>query len=63
MKNIKNKRKIKDEIPEFKTEDEEREFWAIHSALDYPERFKPVKLYIPNLKKTKVTVDSKKKAK
>lgn len=44
------KQKKVDPIPDFKNEDEERDFWANHSALDYPERFKPVKLNFPNLK-------------
>lgn len=28
-------KKMKRKIPNFKNEDEEREFWAIHSPLDY----------------------------
>ena len=28
-------KKMKREIPNFKNEDEEREFWATHSPLDY----------------------------
>jgi len=43
------KSKVK-KIPEFKNEDEEREFWATHSPLDFFEskNFKPASL--PNLK-------------
>ncbi|MCX6705882.1 MAG: BrnA antitoxin family protein [Candidatus Woesebacteria bacterium] len=37
-------------IPVFKNEDEEREFWAKHSFLDFPDRFKEVKLDLSNLK-------------
>jgi len=37
-------------IPRFKNEDEEREFWARHSVLDFPDRFKPVKLDFSKLK-------------
>lgn len=44
--------KNKKVIPLFKNEDEERDFWATHSALDYPQSFKPVKLDFSNLKKS-----------
>ncbi|MCL4499091.1 MAG: BrnA antitoxin family protein [Chloroflexi bacterium] len=30
-------------IPHFKNEDEEREFWARHNVLDYPDEFEEVK--------------------
>ncbi|MEK7165914.1 MAG: BrnA antitoxin family protein [Patescibacteria group bacterium] len=40
---------VKD-IPTFKNEDEEREFWATHSVLDFPGRFKPAKLDLSELK-------------
>ncbi len=43
-------KKIKRKIPDFKNEDEEREFWATHSPLDYfsLKRFK--RGSFPNLK-------------
>jgi predicted DNA binding CopG/RHH family protein len=43
-------KKMKRTIPDFKNEDEEREFWATHSPLDYfdSKRFKRVSF--PNLK-------------
>jgi len=43
-------KKIKRKIPHFKNEDEEREFWATHSPLDYfnSKRFK--RGSFPNLK-------------
>jgi predicted DNA binding CopG/RHH family protein len=44
---MKNK-KIK--IPQFKNEDEEREFWAVHSPLDYYDSKNPLKGSFPNLK-------------
>ncbi|MBL7036227.1 BrnA antitoxin family protein [Candidatus Microgenomates bacterium] len=47
MKTIKNKTKS---IPKFKNEDEERDFWAKNSVLDFPNRFKPVKLDFSKLK-------------
>ncbi len=37
-------------IPIFRNEDEERDFWAKYSVLDFPEFFKPVKLDFSKLK-------------
>ena len=37
-------------IPKFASEDEERDFWATHSVLDYPERFKRVEMDFSALK-------------
>jgi len=37
-------------IPKFKSEDEEREFWATHSPLDYFETKNFKKVSLPNLK-------------
>ena len=37
-------------IPEFKNEDEEREFWATHSALDYFDKKKFKRASFPKLK-------------
>ncbi len=37
-------------IPRFKNEDEERDFWAKHSVLDFPDIFKEVKLDLSKLK-------------
>ena len=37
-------------IPRFKKEDEERDFWAKHSVLDFPDIFKEVKLDLSKLK-------------
>jgi len=37
-------------IPDFKNEDGEREFWANHSILDFPDTFKEVDLDFSNLK-------------
>lgn len=36
--------------PKFKNEDEEREFWATHSPLDYFDVSKAKKIAFPNLK-------------
>jgi predicted DNA binding CopG/RHH family protein len=43
-------KKIKREIPKFKNEDEEREFWATHSPLDYFDSKKFKRGSFPNLK-------------
>jgi len=45
----KKKNKLSD-IPKFKNEDEEREFWATHSVLDFPDVFTLVKLDLSRLK-------------
>ena len=45
MKNTKTK-----QIPKFKNEDEEREFWATHSSLDYFDVDHPIKMDFSALK-------------
>lgn len=40
----------KTKVPRFKDEDQEREFWAMHSPLDYFDSSKPLKGSFPNLK-------------
>ncbi len=37
-------------IPRFKTEDEEREFWATHDSTDYVDWSKAEQVIFPNLK-------------
>lgn len=37
-------------IPKFKSEDEEREFWATHDLTDYLDYFAPVELDLSKLK-------------
>lgn len=44
MKNTKTK------VPKFENEDQEREFWATHSPLDYFDSTHPKKRSFPNLK-------------
>ena len=39
-------------IPDFKNEDEEREFWATHDSTDYVDRSKAEQVIFPNLKPT-----------
>ena len=47
-------------IPKFKSEDEEREFWATHDTTEYFDRSKAVKARFPNLKmSTRSMLDSK----
>jgi predicted DNA binding CopG/RHH family protein len=41
---------LKTKIPIFDNEDEEREFWATHSPLDYFDSSNPQKALFPNLK-------------
>ena len=49
MKPKKNSQSLKF-IPKFKTEDEERDFWATHDLTDYLHQLKPVKLDLSALK-------------
>ena len=37
-------------VPQFKTEDEEREFWAAHDSTDYIDWTKAKRVLLPNLK-------------
>lgn len=39
-------------IPQFKNEDEERDFWANHSFVDYVDQFKQVDMDLSKLKPT-----------
>ena len=49
------KKKLK-EIPKFKTEDEEREFWATHDSTSYFDWAKAELVAFPNLKQTTRTI-------
>jgi len=51
MKNVKKKR-----IPEFRNEDEEREFWASHDSTDYIDWPEAKEVIAPNLKPTLKTI-------
>jgi predicted DNA binding CopG/RHH family protein len=44
------------EIPEFKDEDEEREFWATHDSTEYFDYSKAVRATFPNLKPSTTTI-------
>ncbi len=43
------------ELPIFKTEDEEREFWWRHDSSDYVDWDNAVSVAFPNLKRTKLS--------
>jgi predicted DNA binding CopG/RHH family protein len=47
---------IKNKIPKFKNEDEEREFWATHSTADYIDSFEPVGFDLSELKPSTKTI-------
>ncbi|MEN8253319.1 MAG: BrnA antitoxin family protein [Patescibacteria group bacterium] len=49
MKNLKP-------IPKFKNENEEREFWATHSSVDYVDWSKAKRVSFPNLKPSDKTI-------
>ncbi len=46
----------KKRIPKFKNEDEEREFWATHSPLDFFDKRSVQKITLPNLKPSVKTI-------
>ncbi len=46
----------KKKIPEFKTEDEEREFWAEHDSTEYLDWSKAERVSFPNLKPSTKTI-------
>lgn len=43
-------------IPEFKNEDEEREFWATHDSTDYVDWSQARRVILPNLKPSTRTI-------
>jgi len=43
-------------IPEFKSEDEEREFWSTHDSADYIDWNKAKRVTFPNLKPSTKTI-------
>jgi len=49
------KKKLK-EIPEFKDEDEERQFWGTHDSTEYVDWDKAQRVVFPNLKPTTRTI-------
>jgi len=49
------KKKLK-EVPEFRNEDEEREFWWTHDSTDYVDWDKAERVVFPNLKMTTKTI-------
>ena len=49
------KKKLK-EIPKFKTENEERKFWAAHDSTDYFDWDKAERVVFPNLKMSTRTI-------
>jgi hypothetical protein len=46
-------------IPKFKTEDEEREFWATHDSTDFIDWSKAAKITFPKLKRSANKVNRK----
>jgi predicted DNA binding CopG/RHH family protein len=47
---------MKKKIPEFKNEDEEREFWATHDSTDYVDWSTAERATFPNLKPSTKTI-------
>lgn len=52
---MKNAQKNKT-VPKFRSEDEEREFWATHDSSDYVDWKKARRVVMPNLKPTMKTI-------
>ncbi|HSW97945.1 MAG TPA: BrnA antitoxin family protein [Candidatus Saccharimonadales bacterium] len=48
--------KIKNQIPKFRNEDEEREFWATHSVADYMDSYQAVEFDLSELKPSTKTI-------
>lgn len=48
--------KSRKRLPLFKSEDQEREFWATHDSTDYIDWSKGAKVKFPNLKQTTTTI-------
>ena len=46
----------KQKVPTFKTEDEEREFWATHDSVDFIDWSKAKRTAFPNLKPSTKTI-------
>ncbi len=46
----------KKQIPQFKNDAEEAEFWANHDTTEYFDTTQPIKLNLPNLKPTTKTI-------
>lgn len=46
----------KKKIPEFRTEDKEREFWSVHDSTEYVDWSSATPVQLPNLKATLRTI-------
>ena len=53
---MKTPKKKPKRAPKFRTEDEEREFWATHDAMDYFDWENAIKGSFPNLKPSTTTI-------
>jgi predicted DNA binding CopG/RHH family protein len=49
-------KKVIKSIPQFKDEDEEREFWATHDTTDYFDTSNPIKMDLSNLRPSTETI-------
>jgi predicted DNA binding CopG/RHH family protein len=52
---MKKMKKLKP-LPAFRSEEEEREFWASHDSMDYVDWSKAERAYLPDLKPTARTI-------
>ena len=51
-----SKPKSKKQVPRFRNEDEEREFWATHDSTEYVDWKSAVQARLPNLKPSTATI-------
>lgn len=56
MSNRRKKRVVKEDMPRFRTEDEERDFWAEHDVVDYFDWERSVEGSFPALKPSTRTI-------
>ena len=52
IKNLNSKRKVLKQIPDFKSENEERDFWLSHDSTEYVDWSRAEHFVFPNLKPT-----------
>lgn len=55
MRDTKRVKKLK-QLPVFRSEEEEREFWATHDSMDYVDWLKAERVVFPNLKPSTRTI-------
>lgn len=52
-----NKHILKNKIPEFKSREEEAEFWDTHDTADFEDELKPVEIHFADESKHRIIID------